>query len=317
MKIFYWTEAINCEELLYHSLISFDKFHKNKFINVYLFNKKGLAKLKKKLKNNNFNFIKVPKYKTKLFQNSHEGTADLWSNIFQQDFDRFIHFDSDTFFKGNIFDFIEEKLNRYDLVGPIRGYKKNHMNDQQFANYPDAIATSIFGIKKEKISKYFFSNNPFAILRRFFCFRTTSKITFMTRCILGNYSPCFNKVIDFFDTVTFNVIKNKGKVFILDFNLVGGADSNLSRKNKFAQFNDMKSKFKIDYGSKFVHFSSVGSGINFIKNKNKLSKSVPKTYINYAIDRYYLYNYLLNNKKPPKKYNYMKSFKLLKSHFYY
>ena len=191
------------------------------------------------------------------------------------------------------------------------------MNDQQFANYPDAIATSIFGIKKEKISKYFFSNNPFAILRRFFCFRTTSKITFMTRCILGNYSPCFNKVIDFFDTVTFNVIKNKGKVFILDFNLVGGADSNLSRKNKFAQFNDMKSKFKIDYGSKFVHFSSVGSGINFIKNKNKLSKSVPKTYINYAIDRYYLYNYLLNNKKPPKKYNYMKSFKLLKSHFYY
>jgi hypothetical protein len=317
MNIFYWTEAINCEELLYHSLISFDKFHQNKFVNVYIFEEKHLSKIKKKLKNNHFNFIKVSKNNVKLFENSHEGTAYLWSNILQQNYEKFIHFDSDTFFKGNIFDYIEKKLTVYDLVGPLRNYKTNHMNDTSFSNYPNAIATSIFGIKKQKISKYFFSSSPFAIFRRFICYNTTSKVIFLKKCILGYFSPCFKKVIDFFDMVTFDVIKNKGKVFILNFSLVGAVNSKMSRKNKYYKLNDMEGKFKIDYGSKFVHFSSVGSGINFIKNKNNLSRTIPTSYIEYAIDRFHLYNYLLNKKKPPKKYSYIKRFKTLRPYFKY
>ena len=48
----------------------------------------------------------------------------------------------------------------------------------------------------------------------------------------------------------------------------------------------MNTRYKMDIGSMFVHFSAVGSGYNIWKNSGK-SGSI--SYDKYALDRFYLF----------------------------
>ena len=92
-------------------------------------------------------------------------------------------------------------------------------------------------------------------------------------------------VLDFFDPVSFNILKNGGKIFNLDFNEVGGCNKEGSRDNDYPDLNNMDTQYKIEFGSKMSHFSAVGSGMNFFNNP-QTTNSVPRSYRDYAIDRY-------------------------------
>jgi hypothetical protein len=331
-----WTEGINCEKILYHALKSFDIHHKNFEINVFVGSSFNKSEGFDNFINNNFTFHKVSKSIEKKFKYGHLGTATLWTKIIQEiNSENFIHFDSDVIFLGEIINHITEKLNYHDVVGPIRSYKFNPQNDDYFRKFNDTCSTCLFGFKKSKISKkYLVKNNDkilnkiYLIFMNIFKFKVSDlKISvknlfkknndILTDMILS-YNPLGHKVLDAFDPVVFDIFSNGGTIDFLDFNLVGGSNSIGERKNRYPKLNDMPEKFKIEYGSKFLHFSSVGSGLYYSENINEIK--VPSSYINYAVDRYNFYKYMvelddkvLNNEK----YHYFKNYTYLRKYFNY
>lgn len=136
-----------------------------------------------------------------------------------------------------------------------------------YRQFSDVVSTNCFAFNKEKITKYDFET--------------------ITRMTQGTYNPLNHNVLDFFDPVSFDILKNGGKISNLDFNDVGGCNKEGSRDNCFKEYNNDSTPFKIEFGEKLVHFSGVGSGMNFYHNKVN-SKGI-ESYKEYCIDRYALF----------------------------
>jgi hypothetical protein len=105
--------------------------------------------------------------------------------------------------------------------------------------------------------------------------------------VQGVYNPLGHMVIDFFDPVSFLILQNGGKVGLLPHDEVGGENGLGSRQNSYALINDFPTPNKLDFGSKLIHFSAVGSGMHFFHDT--AHTNVPDSYKQYAIDRYALY----------------------------
>ena len=105
--------------------------------------------------------------------------------------------------------------------------------------------------------------------------------------IRGTYSPSGRSLLDFFDPISLDIVNRGGRVHFLDPDDVGGINAIGSRENKYASFNDFPTEFKMDFGSKLIHFSAAGSGMYYHANPKDLR--VPESYRSYAIDRYALY----------------------------
>lgn len=325
---FIWTEGINCEEILFHSLKSFDTNHINYEINVYVSSDFTNNDGKFNFLNNKFIFHKVTKSLEKKFENGHLGTAILWTDIIKNtNKSKLIHFDSDVIFRENILDEIKYRLQHFDIVGPIRSYKNNPQNNDYFRQFNDTCSTCLFGFNKNKISqkyllkdKLFTGSNFFRkiqiIFKDLFKYQNQDN-DILTRMFLS-YNPLGHKVLDSFDSITFDMINNGARIFFLDFNDVGGSNFYGSRDNSFHYLNNMKDKFKIEYGKKFIHFSSVGSGLFYSKNIDNIN--VSDSYVEYALDRYNLYNFLVNCDDTVilnSKYKYFKKYKNLREKFKY
>ena len=322
--IFIWTEGINCGPILENALKSFDKHHKNLKINIFIDQN---SQIFYQPRNNTFNYIKISELDKSKFNSGHYGTASLWSNIIKNSSAKyFIHFDSDVIFFKNIVENVVEKIYQgYDLIGPIRNYKNNPYNIECYRTLPDTVSTYLFAFNKKKINKKFLSNNSINFFKIFNMNNLNIKndlinfnTDYLTSIILGN-NPNKIRFIDFFDPVSYEIISNGGKIYIIDPDLVGGCDHLGKRATSFSNLNNLDDEFKIDYGSAMCHFSSVGSGYHFENNPNKI-KNIPNSYVKYAINRYNLYKYLTLNDNQVldiQEFKYFHDFEKFRKNFLY
>ena len=202
------------------------------------------------------------------FSRGHLGTARLWAYLIQtRNQPRMVHFDSDVIFLGDSVSDILRRMDQGDsLVGPVRCYKKNPNKRDDVRYLDDVTQTCCFGFDRTKIDRHSYKE--------------------LVRMCLGSYNPKGHPVIDFFDPIMFEILGNGGKIGFLPHDEAGGCNLEGSRRNAYALVNDYDTPFKIDFGSKLIHFSAVGSGINIYRNRTvRMSES----YRQYALDRYALF----------------------------
>ena len=275
-----FTECVNCPELAYSALKSFSYFHRDLIVNVYLTNADlDYFKQNKKelLESKNIKFILVDDKLIKIYhQSGHLGTAILWTNVineFRNTIKKVIHFDSDVIFTGDVvYDIIYSLVIGNDLVGPIRSYKNNHNGREDIKYLSDVCSTYCFGFNPNKVSDFDYDT--------------------LVSMVRGFHNPLNHPILDFFDPVSFDILKNGGKISYIDYNTIGNMDINGSKSNKYTKINNI-----FDVGDKIMHFSAIGSGINYLKLKSKgLQTQVPLSYIEAGLRSYNIYNYLVYNK---------------------
>ncbi len=200
------------------------------------------------------------------FRHGHLGTASLWAKIILDRHEKYlIHFDSDVVFRGSVMPDIIAKLNEgFSQVGPIRNYQHNPNNLDKVRYLSDVTQTVCFGFDREKITK-----------RNYAAF---------TKMCQGLYNPYGHPVIDFFDPVSFDIIRNGGRSYFLSSDDFGGCNRYGSRVNKYPERNAL-----IDFGDKLAHFAAVGSGMNFHINRGRIAKTVAQSYIDFALEKYAIY----------------------------
>lgn len=276
--IFTFTICYNCGQILRKGLETFFAFHPEVTVHVF-----GTSKDFKQLKGivGNLEFIELSgddKLK-EYYKNGHLGTAYIVTKVLRGDYGSYkkvIHFDSDVIFRAECLSDITNGFNDgYDLIGQRRSYEKNRCNRNDLVGLPDLVGTCFFGVNLDKISKY-----DFDILHNM---------------VAGYYNPYGTPILDFFDPVSFDIIKNEGKVKYLDFNGYGASNEDGSWDNEFPELNKL-----FDFGKKFIHFAGIGSGMNFYYNGNG---SVPASYADWAKERFSMYMKLFYNEDLNVEYN--------------
>ena len=262
-EVFIWTEAFNCGEILQPMLSSYIR-HNDYPIHVYgtqsdldeVLLKSDLVIFEKLNKRNNL--VSVEDKILNGYKNGHKGTAILWTYLIKTRSEKiFIHLDSDTIFLEDVItDLIDAiMIQGYAIAGSRRAYKNRSYRkegiDGKLLNLrPDAINTDCFAFDTQYISK-----RPNFWLRRKILGRRVS----------------INPVVDFFDPITFEVIKKGGLVKYMD-SPDDGLNSYINTDSKF-----IKSR---------ISFAAVGSGCNFYKNGHR---GIPRGYSDFALASYSLF----------------------------
>ncbi len=261
--VFIFTEAYKCGLILKKAIDSFFKFHNQK-VNIF-----GRPQDFKQLgrPNNNINFIDInhdPNIK-KLYNQGHAGTAYIFANVIHGTYGNYkkvIHFDSDVIFRSECLSDILNKFQEgYHLIGPRRPYKMNKCNRDDVRSYADVSSTYFYGFDLEKV--------------------TTIDFNTLHGMIMGQNPILKHPVLDFFDSISFEILHNGGKIYFLDFDDYGSGNEDGNWLNSSGELNNM-----MDFGEKMIHFAGVGSGMNFYHNGDG---NVPKTYTEWAKKRYSLY----------------------------
>lgn len=269
-NVFIWTEAYNCGEILNPMIKSYVKHHDYP-INIFA-SEKDFAFIETKspllifqnLKNTR-NLAKIENRILRKYKQGHKGTAELWNHVINNQSERFfLHLDSDTIFLSDVVTELIEavKLKGFSLAGSRRPYfnrtyRKTGQDGKKLNRLPDVVNTDCFIFDKRLINTW-----PHFLLKR---------------KIVGR-RPIRHPVIDFFDPVSFEIIRKGGLVLYMDT----PNDGNKSFPNLKSEFHDKR-----------ISFSAVGSGLNFYKNPNT------KTSIGYrkfALSSYALYAKWLLNK---------------------
>lgn len=264
MEVFIWTEAFNCGEILNPMLSSYVKHH---HYPIHVFGSKFdlrevqiqsamiiLETLSSKIRPLSISENKV----LNGYKSGHKGTAILWEHIIRSRKEKvLIHLDADTLFLNDVVtDLIQAIEGEGNSIAGSRrayknrGYRKNGLDGMQLDLRPDSVNTDCFAFTTEHISKW-----PRFWLRRKISGRRVS----------------FKPVVDFFDPVTFEIIKKSKKIKYMD-SPQEGYQSTLNKKSKF-----MESR---------ISFAAVGSGCNFYKNGHE---GIPKGYSGYALASYSLF----------------------------
>lgn len=268
IRMFIFTEIVRCGLIGKIALKTYHTFHTHP---VHVFGRKVDFDEIEYHPNNVLHELGDDHVITKAFDNGHYGTAMLWATVFRNaPDDEIVHFDSDVIFRGDMVTDILQKLHEgYDLVGGSRNYKHNpHGKSHDHVRHlPDTVATACFGIRKSiiELEKYDFDT--------------------LRKMMQGAHNPLGHPFIDFFDPVSFVVMHNGGRVFYVDHDIIGACNPEGSRMNKYGKINTL-----VDLGDKFCHFASVGSGLNFVRMKEKKqANSVPEGYVLFAIKKFDLY----------------------------
>ena len=265
-KAFIFTEAYNCGLILKECLESFFKYHPNIIVHVF-----GTYKDFKKL--GKFKSVRYMELSSDVelkqcFEHGHLGTAHIGARVikeFSKGFDYIIHFDSDVIFRKESISLLTNKIEEgYDIVGPRRCYKNNLNGRTDLSELEDVSQTYFYAFNKTKISEYDFNT--------------------LRQMIVGYHNPLEHPILDYFDPVSFDILKNGGRSFYLDFNLIGAQEESGNRINKFGEISK-----DFDFGDNLIHFAGIGSGMKFY---NVGKGSVPESYTSWAIKRYALYSKL-------------------------
>jgi hypothetical protein len=198
------------------------------------------------------------------YKRGHVGTSILWANLIKTRPEQYlIHLDADTIFLGNVIDelIFQLKHNNVAIVGSRRPYRNRNFrlsdkDSKKLSELPDTVNTDCFGFNRSKIR-----GMPNFILKRKIEGKRTS----------------FRPVIDFFDPITHDFVKQNYAIAYLD-----------TPQEGFHSTPNLTSNFH----SKRISFAAVGSGINFLKNpETKTSVG----YKNFALSSYSLYaKYILD-----------------------
>jgi len=289
-KAFIFTESYGCGLILKKCLESFFKYHPNTIIHVFGTHKdfKELGKFK------NVEYIDLSEdlELTECFKYGHLGTAHIGAKVikeFSKGFDYIIHFDSDVIFKKESLSLLYDKIDEgYDLIGPVRCYKNNMNGRTDLSELSDVSQTYFYAFNKNKISEYSFHD--------------------LRNMIVGFHNPLNHPILDYFDPVSFDILKNGGKSYFLDANLVGGLTMEGTRKNKYEELNS-----DMDFGENLMHFAGVGSGMKFYF---KGSEQTSKSYVDWALKRFAIYYKLFYEISIPNIEIDNNIFKLLKNEIY-
>lgn len=285
--VFIFAIAYNCGKVLNKMLESFHKHHDAK---IHLFETHKDFKDAMKHPNNEYIEVSTDAQLKEYFKQGHLGTSYIWTKVLSGEYgnySRVIQIDSDVIFREECLSDITNKFAEgYDLIGPRRPYSNNKCGRDDIRHLDDVVSTYFIGVNIEKISKYDFNT--------------------LHRMIVGYYCPVGNPILDFFDPVSFDIIRNGGKVFYLPFENYGSIDENGNSDNGFTELNDL-----FDFGNKIIHFAGIGSGMNFYYNGNG---NVPSTYTEWAKKRFSLYMKVFYNEDIEFPFE-QKDYELLKQYF--
>lgn len=276
--ILIFTEAYNCGLVLKKCLESFHKHH-NKKVTIF-----GTPEDFKHLTPHDNNILYDISNFTDIingYKRGHNGTAQIFAKIINDtlsDKPKAIHFDSDTIFRSECINLIEEKLNEgFDLVGPYRCYKNNLNGRTDLGHLRDVVQTYIFGFNKNKINK---------------------GVGDLVSMCEGLHNPLGHPILDFFDPVSFNILQNGGQTYFLDYNDYGGMNADGDKTNYYGEINH-----RIDFGHKIIHFAGVGSGMSYYNNPGFGSSG---GYIAWAKSQYIIYQKLFYDENFPGEYEHDK-----------
>jgi hypothetical protein len=285
--IFVFAIAYNCGKVLNKMLESFHEHHDAK---IHVFGTHKDFKDALRHPNNEYIEVSTDEQLKEYFKQGHLGTSYIWAKVLSGEYgnySRVIQIDSDVIFRKECLSDITNKFDEgYDLVGPRRPYRNNKCGRDDIRHLDDVVSTYFIGVNLKKISKYNFNT--------------------LHRMIVGYYCPVGNPILDFFDPVSFDIIRNDGKVFYLPFEDYGSTDENGNSDNGFTKLNDL-----FDFGNKIIHFAGIGSGMNFYYNGNG---NVPATYTEWAKKRFSLYMKVFYNEDIEFEYE-EEDYKLLKEYF--
>lgn len=261
---FIFTEIYNCAKIAKIALESFLIHHPNTTIHIY--GTPADFALIPESSNFVFHDLTDQPQILKNFSSGHLGTASLWAKIILERQEKYIlHFDSDVIFRAPVFPEIIEKLEAgYSIVGPIRNYQHNPNNRQDVRWLANVSQTVCFGFDREKV--------------------TARDYQTLTKMCQGLFNPYGHPVIDFFDPVMFDILRNGGTTYHLSSDDFGGCDLYGKRTNAYPELNA-----RIDFGHKLAHFAAVGSGMNFHNNKATISPTVAQSYIDFAVEKYAIF----------------------------
>lgn len=290
--IFIFAIAYNCGKVLNKMLESFHEHHDAK---IHIIGTHTDFKQAVKHKNNEYIEVSTDDQLKEYFKQGHLGTSYVWSKVITGQYGackKIIQIDSDVIFRKECLSDITSKLSEgYDLVGPRRAYKNiktipAHIQESEIRNLEDVVSTFFLGVNLEKISDYDFNT--------------------LHKMIAGYHNPIGHAIIDFFDPVSFDILKNNGKIHYLDFKDYGSCNDNGEFDNGYPKMNEL-----YDFGNKIIHFAGIGSGMNFYYNGNG---NVPPTYTEWAKKRFSLYMKMFYNEDIEIKYE-EEDYKLLKEYF--
>jgi len=267
-KPFIFSEAYDCGLILKKCLETFFQYHPDVTVRVF-----GTAKDFKEIdrfKNIEYFELSEDQELKECFKYGHLGTAHIGARVikeFSAGYDYIIHFDSDLIFRKECLSLLINKLEKYDLIGPRRCYSNNMNGRTDLADLKDVSQTYFYAFNKNKISNYDFNT--------------------LRQMIVGYHNPLGHPILDYFDPVSFDILKNGGKIWFLDENDVGGLNLEGNRNNKYSDLNK-----DMDFGSVLCHFAGCGSGKKFY---HKGADNVPQSYVDWAKKRFCLYMKLMYN----------------------
>ncbi len=264
--------SVNCSKITSVMLKSFHEHHPNNKIHIIgtANDFEELAEIGKH-ENNVFVNVGADAELMERFKRGHAGTAMAFAMVIHKriggEFDRFLHIDTDIYFKKPCVGIVENAFSEgYDIVGTRRCFKNNPSGISGLDGFPDTVSTYFFGMKLEKIPKFGFEE--------------------LCRICEGAAHPIEGwMALDFFDGLTHAVMQNGGKVKFLDQNEFGS--QNIDGKKT----NDYKSNMHMDCGSKLIHFGGVGSGLAYFSGKSNPQAG----YASWAVQRYIMFCKLFYN----------------------
>jgi hypothetical protein len=262
-KAFIFTESYGCGLILKKCLESFFRHHPDTVVHVFGTHKdfKELGKFK------NVEYVELSDdlELKECFKHGHLGTAHIGTRVikeFSKGFDYVIHFDSDVIFQKESLSLLYDKIDEgYDLIGPVRCYKNNMNGRTDLSELSDVSQTYFYAFNKTKISDYSFAD--------------------LRKMIVGFHNPLNHPILDYFDPVSFDILKNGGKSYFLNVDLVGGLTMEGNRKNKYEELNS-----DMDFGENLMHFAGVGSGMKFYFQG---AEQTNQSYVDWALKRFALY----------------------------
>ncbi len=270
MKPFIFCVTVNCAKVTAVMLESFHKHHPNDVIAI-VGTTQDFCELNFH-KNNWFIDIGDNSILMDLFSRGHAGTAAVFSMVIQNkfkidDYDSFIHIDSDIYFKKESISIIENHFDEgYDIAGTRRCFKNNPSGIKGLDAFPDTVSTFFFGMKLEKIPKFSFED--------------------LCHICEGALHPIEGWVaLDFFDGLTHATMQNGGTVKFLDQNEFGSQDSYGKKENNY------KSNMHMDCGSHLIHFGGVGSGYAYATGKSNPQEG----YAKWALSKWAMFAKLFYN----------------------
>jgi len=271
---FIYTECVNCPEICLNAVISYQKYHSHT-IRIFLTiqDKSYFDRYQHLLDYSKIVFIGVDaSFISTYNRDGHLGTAKIWSHVIRAErAKKIVHFDSDVIFRGDAVNEIVCGLYQHDLVGPVRCYKHNLNGRDDIRHQSDVVATYCFGFNPAKIRMDDFSSEQLISMVR------------------GSFCSLPFEILDFFDPISYLILHHGGTMQIIDFNVIGGLNPFGSKDNRYPVLNN-----RMDCGDKIIHFSSVGSGINFRKAmKNGAEIHVPASYVQHSFRTLAAYHYLL------------------------